>query len=65
MKKQIAAESSVPTVTTTRFCHVRIVCSKPITPVIGMSEAGMLEAFAWSWAGPELMPSVKPKPRPR
>ena len=65
VRRQTAAERLVPTIRITRFCHVKIVSSKPIVPVIGISEGGMLDGVAWSWAADELIPSVKPNPSPR
>ncbi len=65
VKRQMVAEISITSAMTTPFCQVRMVCENPMTPVIGMSEGGMLAALAWSWAAEEVMPRVKPQPRPR
>ncbi|CFP58976.1 Uncharacterised protein [Bordetella pertussis] len=42
-----------------------MVSEKPITPVMGISDAGMLAGVACSCAADELMPSVNPQPSPR
>ena len=56
VREHTAAESAVTTTMVDPFCQVKMVCEKPMTPVIGSRFSGMLAGFAWSCAADEVIP---------